>query len=287
ADASASAGSSQPPAPAAQFASLPDFTPLMKAEGPAVVNVITTSKATRSRRAESEENDPMEEFFRRFLPDTPGGPGGQEPRGGLGSGFIISADGYILTNAHVVADFDDVTVRLSDANREFKAKVIGVDKRTDVALIKIDASGLPTARLGNSAQLEPGQWVAAIGSPFGFSNTITAGIVSATGRALPEETYVPFIQTDVAVNPGNSGGPLINLKGEVVGINSQIYSRTGGYMGVSFAIPIEMALEVAKQLQAHGKVTRGRLGIGIQPVTQELAESFKLDSATGAVVTAV
>ena len=287
ADASASAGSSQPPAPAAQFASLPDFTPLMKAEGPAVVNVITTSKATRSRRAESEENDPMEEFFRRFLPDTPGGPGGQEPRGGLGSGFIISADGYILTNAHVVADFDDVTVRLSDAKREFKAKVIGVDKRTDVALIKIDASGLPTARLGNSAQLEPGQWVAAIGSPFGFSNTITAGIVSATGRALPEETYVPFIQTDVAVNPGNSGGPLINLKGEVVGINSQIYSRTGGYMGVSFAIPIEMALEVAKQLQAHGKVTRGRLGIGIQPVTQELAESFKLDSATGAVVTAV
>jgi serine protease Do len=296
ADASASTGSSQAPSTALTTSSLPDFTSLMKAEGPAVVNVITTNKASRSRRGQGEEEDPMEEFFRRFMPDLPGGPGGPggpgapggaEPRGGLGSGFIVSADGYILTNAHVVADFDDVTVRLSDAKREFKAKVIGADKRTDVALIKIEASGLPVAKLGNSAQLEAGQWVAAIGSPFGFSNTITAGIVSATGRALPEETYVPFIQTDVAVNPGNSGGPLINLKGEVVGINSQIYSRTGGYMGVSFAIPIEMALDVAKQLQAHGKVTRGRMGIGIQPVTKELAESFKLDSTTGAVVTAV
>jgi serine protease Do len=290
ADASASTGASQAPGSAPVLAGLPDFTPLMKAEGPAVVNVITTSKANRSKRAQGQDEDPMQEFFRRFMPDVPGGPGGPdgaEPRGGLGSGFIISADGYILTNAHVVADFDDVTVRLSDAKREFKAKIIGVDKRTDVALIKIEASGLPTAKLGSSAQLEPGQWVAAIGSPFGFSNTITAGIVSATGRALPEETYVPFIQTDVAVNPGNSGGPLINLKGEVVGINSQIYSRTGGYMGVSFAIPIEMALDVAKQLQAHGKVTRGRMGIGIQPVTKELAESFRLDSATGAVVTTV
>src|SRR5579859_7898286 len=294
ADASASAGSSQPPSASLGAASsLPDFTSLMKAEGPAVVNVITTNKASRSRSAQSEDEDPMQEFFRRFMPDSPGGPGGPngpggaEPRGGLGSGFIVSEDGFILTNAHVVADFDDVTVRLSDAKREFKAKVIGVDKRTDVALIKIDAHGLPVAKLGNSAQLEAGQWVAAIGSPFGFSNTITAGIVSATGRALPEETYVPFIQTDVAVNPGNSGGPLINLKGEVVGINSQIYSRTGGYMGVSFAIPIEVALDVAKQLQAHGKVTRGRVGIGMQPVTKELAESFKLDAATGAVVTAV
>jgi serine protease Do len=294
ADASASTGSSQPASASLGAASsLPDFTSLMKAEGPAVVNVITTNKASRSRSAQAEDEDPMQEFFRRFMPDIPGGPGGPngpggaEPRGGLGSGFIISENGFILTNAHVVADFDDVTVRLSDAKREFKAKVIGVDKRTDVALIKIDAHGLPVAKLGNSAQLEAGQWVAAIGSPFGFSNTITAGIVSATGRALPEETYVPFIQTDVAVNPGNSGGPLINLKGEVVGINSQIYSRTGGYMGVSFAIPIEMALDVAKQLQAHGKVTRGRVGIGIQPVTKELAESFKLDSATGALVTAV
>jgi serine protease Do len=233
----------------------------------------------------------MLEFFRRFMPG-PGGPGGPgdgqgEPRGGLGSGFIISSDGYILTNAHVVADFDDVTVKLADSKREFKAKVIGVDKRTDVALIKVDAKDLPTATLGTSAELQPGQWVAAIGSPFGFANTITAGIVSATGRSLPDETYVPFIQTDVAVNPGNSGGPLINLKGEVVGINSLIYSRTGGYMGVSFAIPIEVALDVAKQLQASGKVTRGRLGVGVQQVTKELARSFTLDSATGAIVTAV
>src|SRR5205823_1342469 len=178
-------------------------------------------------------------------------------------------------------------VRLADAKREFKAKVVGVDKRSDVALIKVDAHGLPTAKLGSSAGLEPGDWVAAIGSPFGFANTITAGIVSAKGRSLPDEMYVPFIQTDVAVNPGNSGGPLINLQGEVVGINSQIYSGTGGYMGVSFAIPIEVALDVAKQLQAHGKVTRGRIGIGIQPVTKELAESFKLGATTGAVVTAV
>jgi serine protease Do len=267
---------------------LPDFTPLMKIEGPAVVNVITTNKAAPARRSGAPaENDPMYEFFRRFIPDLPpggpGGPGGQ-PRGGLGSGFIITPDGYILTNAHVVADFDDVTVRLADAKREFKAKVIGVDRRTDVALLKVDAKDLPAAKLGSSAQAEPGQWVAAIGSPFGFANTITAGIISATGRALPDESFVPFIQTDVAVNPGNSGGPLINLKGEVIGINSMIYSRTGGYMGVSFAIPIEVALDVAKQLQATGKVTRGRMGVGIQPVTKELAESFKLDAPVGAVV---
>ena len=298
---SASTGAS---APAPQQASaqpqvtmaVPDFTALMKNEGPAVVNVISTNKAAaRSKRgADTEDEDPMAEFFRRFMPG-PGGPGGGDggsgnggaPRAGLGSGFIISPDGYILTNAHVVTDFDEITVRLSDKKREFKAKVVGADKRTDVALIKIDASGLPAAKLGNSSTVQAGQWVAAIGSPFGFSNTITAGIVSATGRALPEETYVPFIQTDVAVNPGNSGGPLINLQGEVVGINSQIYSGTGGYMGVSFAIPIEVALDVAKQLQATGKVTRGRMGIGIQPVTKELAESFKLDSTTGAVVTAV
>ncbi len=296
---SASAGSSQPPlrlqssgsADSAQpIVALPDFTPLMKMNGPTVVNVITTSKAKPRRGPGAPgEEDPMLEFFRRFMPDQPGGPGGgrEEPRGGLGSGFIISADGYILTNAHVVADFDDVLVRLADRKREFKAKVVGLDKRTDVALLKVDAKDLPVARLGNSSQVEPGQWVAAIGSPFGFANTITAGIVSATGRSLPEESYVPFIQTDVAVNPGNSGGPLINLNGEVVGINSQIYSRTGGYMGVSFAIPIEVAIDVAKQLQASGKVTRGRMGVGIQPMTKELADSFKLDSTTGAVVTTV
>jgi serine protease Do len=288
----ASVPSAPPPSAGDRVVPLPDFTPLMKIDGPAVVNVITTNKARAGRprggAPSGREDDPMAEFFRRFMPGPDGGgPAEQQPRGGLGSGFIISADGYILTNAHVVADFDDVTVRLADVKREFKAKVIGIDKRTDVALIKVDAKDLPTARLGNSAQLEAGQWVAAIGSPFGFANTITAGIVSATGRALPDETYVPFIQTDVAVNPGNSGGPLINLKGEVVGINSLIYSRTGGYMGVSFAIPIEVALDVAKQLQQNGKVTRGRMGVGVQPLTRELAQSFKLDSATGAVVTTV
>ena len=276
----------QPPAQAQQAIPLPDFTPLMKIDGPAVVNIITTSKAPPQRRSEGQgpAEDPTLDFFRRFMPEQPpGGPGGP-PRGGMGSGFILSPDGYILTNAHVVADFDEVTVRLADSKREYKAKVVGLDKRTDVALIKVDATNLPTVLLGDSSQLQPGQWVAAIGSPFGFANTITAGIVSATGRALPDETFVPFIQTDVAVNPGNSGGPLINLKGEVIGINSMIYSRTGGYMGVSFAIPIEVALDVAKQLQASGKVTRGRLGIGVQPVTKELAQSFKLDSANGAVV---
>jgi len=271
---------------------LPDFTPLMKSQGPVVVNVITTSKAVaQARRGDApQENDPMSDFFRRFMPDVPpgGGPGTPEQgpgRVGLGSGFIITPDGYILTNAHVVADSDDVTVRLSDAKREFKAKVVGVDRRTDVALLKVEARDLPSAKLGNSSQVEPGQWVAAIGSPFGFDNSISAGIVSATRRALPDESFVPFIQTDVAVNPGNSGGPLINLRGEVVGINSLIYSRTGGYMGVSFAIPIEVALDVARQLQATGKVTRGRLGIGIQSLTKELAQSFKLDQPVGAVVT--
>jgi len=267
---------------------LPDFTPLMKSEGPVVVNVITTNKAAvASREGEPPQNDPMYEFFRRFIPDFPGGPGMPEAgrqRGGIGSGFIITPDGYILTNAHVVADFDDVTVRLADAKREFKAKVVGLDRRTDIALLKVEAKDLPSARLGSSSQVEPGQWVAAIGSPFGFANTITAGIVSATGRALPDEGFVPFIQTDVAMNPGNSGGPLINLKGEVVGINSMIYSGTGGYMGLSFAIPIEVALDVAKQLQATGKVTRGRLGVGIQPMTKELAPSFKLDAPVGALV---
>jgi serine protease Do len=288
--AAAPASAPAPAQPAAQMVALPDFTPLMKMDGPAVVNIISTSKAAPARRGQSpQEEDPMQEFFRRFMPDLPpGGPGGPgQPRAGMASGFIISADGYILTNAHVVADFDEVTVRLADVKREFKAKVIGLDKRTDVALIKVDAKDLPVVKLGDSSQVEPGQWVAAIGSPFGFSNTITAGIVSATRRALPDETFVPFIQTDVAVNPGNSGGPLINLKGEVIGINSQIYSRTGGYMGVSFAIPIEVALDVAKQLQASGKVTRGRLGIGVQPMTKELAKSFGLDNATGAVVVAV
>ena len=224
----------------------------------------------------------MTEFFRRFMPDLPDP--GKAPRQGLGSGFIISDDGYILTNAHVVAEFDDVNVRLADSKREFKAKVIGVDKRSDIALLKVDAQSLPTAKLGDSSKLEPGDWVAAIGSPFGFANTITAGIVSAKGRSLPDEMYVPFIQTDVAVNPGNSGGPLLNLQGEVIGVNSLIYSGTGGYMGVSFAIPIEVALDVSKQLKSQGKVTRGRIGVAIQPVTKELARSFRLEEPLGAIV---
>jgi serine protease Do len=275
----------------APVAALPDFTALMKQDGPAVVNIISTNKAAPQRRGQApQDEDPMQEFFRRFMPDLPpGGPGGGpgQPRAGMGSGFIISADGYILTNAHMVADFDEVTVRLADVKREFKAKVVGLDKRTDVALIKVDAKDLPVVKLGDASKVEPGQWVAAIGSPFGFTNTITAGIVSATRRALPDESFVPFIQTDVAINPGNSGGPLLNLAGEVVGINSQIYSRTGGYMGVSFAIPIDVAMDVAKQLQASGKVTRGRLGVGVQPMTKELAKSFGLEGANGAVVVAV
>jgi serine protease Do len=276
-------------APAQTGRSLPDFTSLMKQQGPAVVNVITKREAARSGRSQGPQGqppeDPLQEFFRRFMPDAPERMPG--PGLGLGSGFIISQDGYVLTNAHVVAGDGEVTVRLADAKREFKARVIGADERTDIALLKIDATGLPTVKLGKSQKLEPGEWVVAIGSPFGFENTITAGIVSATGRSLPAETYVPFIQTDVAVNPGNSGGPLINLQGEVVGVNSMIYSQTGGYMGVSFAIPIELALEVTKQLRAEGKVTRGRLGVRIQPMTKELAQSFRLKEPNGALIASV
>jgi len=270
-------------------AALPDFTALVKKQGPAVVNVITSRTGPEAGAGAGgpgiSPDDPFFEFFRRFMPEMPeGGPPPGEGRG-VGSGFIISKDGYILTNAHVVSGADEVTVRLADAKREFKAKVIGADERTDVALIKVDAKDLPVATLGSSKNLEAGQWVAAIGSPFGFENTVTAGIVSATQRALPAETYVPFIQTDVAVNPGNSGGPLLNLAGEVVGINSMIYSQTGGYMGVSFAIPIEVAMDVSRQLRETGKVTRGRLGIGIQRLTKELAASFGIDEARGVVVT--
>lgn len=274
---SASQGATAPSRPA----NLPDFTALVKQQGPAVVNVTSKSKGSGAQARLS----PEEEFFRRFMPELP--ERGAPPPGqgmGVGSGFIISEDGFILTNAHVVAGADEVTVRMADSKREFSAKVVGADERTDVALLKVNEKGLPVVKLGKSSKLEPGQWVAAIGSPFGFANSITAGIVSATERSLPAETYVPFIQTDVAVNPGNSGGPLLNIDGEVVGINSMIYSRTGGYMGVSFAIPIEAALDVSKQLREHGKVTRGRLGIGIQPVTKELAESFKMSSEDGVVV---
>ncbi|MDD2744257.1 MAG: DegQ family serine endoprotease, partial [Rhodocyclaceae bacterium] len=235
-----------------------------------------------------DENDPEFEFFKRFIPRQPGGNGRQREfeNKSLGSGFIISNDGYIMTNAHVVDGADQVTVRLTD-KREFKAKIIGADKRTDVALIKIEANSLPVVKLANMANLKVGEWVVAIGSPFGFDNSVTAGIVSAKGRSLPQENYVPFIQTDVAINPGNSGGPLFNMRGEVVGINSQIYSRSGGYMGVSFAIPIDVAMEVQNQLRSSGKVSRGRLGVVIQEVNKELADSLGLSKPMGAVVNAL
>ncbi|HVY05108.1 MAG TPA: DegQ family serine endoprotease [Burkholderiales bacterium] len=266
----------------AQVHGLPDFTDLVDKQGPAVVNVSTTSTARAGAQSPVPEDDPFYDFFRRFGPPQPRD---YETRS-LGSGFIVSADGYILTNAHVVDMADDVTVKLTD-KREFKAKVIGADKRTDVALIKIEATGLPAVRIGEPEKLRVGEWVLAIGSPFGFENTVTAGIVSAKGRSLPQENYVPFIQTDVAINPGNSGGPLFNLKGEVVGINSQIYSRTGGFMGLSFAIPIDVAMNVSDQLRTTGRVSRGRIGVVIQEVTKELAESFGLPKAAGALINSV
>ena len=267
----------------AQVQGLPDFTELVDKQGPAVVNVSTTSTAHGgSAQSPVPEDDPFYDFFRRFGPPQPRD---YETRS-LGSGFIVSADGYILTNAHVVDMADDVTVKLND-KREFKAKVIGADKRTDVAVIKIEASGLPAVKIGDPEKLRVGEWVLAIGSPFGFESTVTAGIVSAKGRSLPQENYVPFIQTDVAINPGNSGGPLFNLKGEVVGINSQIYSRTGGFMGLSFAIPIDVAMNISNQLRTTGRVSRGRIGVVIQEVTKELAESFGLPKPSGALVNSV
>jgi len=275
----------------AQNRSLPDFADLVEKQGAAVVN-ISTSQAPRGRSSASpfplDEGDPAFELFRRFFPKIPGtapAPREFESRS-LGSGFVIGGDGHILTNAHVIEDADEVVVRLTD-KREFKARVIGADKRSDVALIKIEANGLPVVRLGNPEKLRVGEWVVAIGSPFGFDNSVTAGIVSAKGRALPQENYVPFIQTDVAINPGNSGGPLFNMAGEVIGINSQIYSRSGGYMGVSFAIPIDVAMDIQQQLRTSGKVSRGRLGVVIQEVSRELAESLALSRPQGAVVNAV
>jgi serine protease Do len=272
----------------AQTRGLPDFADLAERQGPAVVNISTTQVIRNQGQAfPFDETDPAFELFKRFFPRQPGnGQPWEFENKSLGSGFIISADGYILTNAHVVESADEITVRLTD-KREFKAKPIGSDKRSDVALIKIDASGLPAVKLGDPAQLRVGEWVVAIGAPFGFDNSVTAGIVSAKGRSLPQENYVPFIQTDVAINPGNSGGPLFNMRGEVVGINSQIYSRSGGYMGLSFAIPIDMAMEIQHQLRTTGKVSRGRLGVVIQEVTKELAESLGLSKSQGAVVNAV
>jgi serine protease Do len=268
----------------AQGRDLPDFADLAEKQGPAVVNISTTSSARGPQALPpGAEDDPFFDFFRRFGPPQPR----EYEARSLGSGFIVSQDGHILTNAHVVEAADEITVRLTD-KREYKAKVIGTDKRTDVAVLKIDPSApLPIVTIGDPNKLRVGEWVVAIGSPFGFDNTVTAGIVSAKGRSLPQENFVPFLQTDVAINPGNSGGPLFNLKGEVVGINNMIFSRTGGFMGVSFAIPIDVAIDVAKQLQATGRVSRGRIGVVIQEVTKELAESFGLPKAGGALVNSV
>jgi serine protease Do len=272
----------------AQVRELPDFTRLVEEQGTAVVNISTTQAARRATvpQIPNIEDEEVLEFFRRFIPRQQPGPGPRPESRSLGSGFIISADGYILTNAHVIDSADEITVKLTD-KREFKAKVIGADKRTDVALIKIEAAGLPSVRLGDPARLKVGEWVVAIGSPFGFESTVTAGIVSAKGRSLPQENFVPFIQTDVAINPGNSGGPLFNMRGEVVGVNSQIYSRTGGFMGLSFAIPIDVALDIQKQLRDKGRVSRGRIGVVIQEVTKDLALSFGLDRPRGALVNSV
>lgn len=256
-------------APAAGRYGLPDFSALVEQVGPAVVNISVTQKVGRSGATSGEDafaGDPFYDFLRRFgvpVPGMPGnGGGGRAPeqiQQGVGSGFIVSPDGYVLTNAHVVDGASEVTVKLTD-KRDFKAKVVGVDKRTDVALLKIDAAGLPFVRTGDAERTKVGEWVIAMGSPFGFENTVTAGIISAKARRLPDENYVPFIQTDVAINPGNSGGPLFNLAGEVIGINSQIYSRSGGFMGISFAIPIDVAMKVKDQLQKYGKVSRGHQG---------------------------
>jgi serine protease Do len=276
----------------AQARELPDFTRLVEEQGAAVVNISTT-QATRRTQALPQvpglEDDEIQEFFRRFVPRPGPGQEAPAPRSesrSLGSGFIVSPDGYVLTNAHVVEGGDEINVRLPD-KREFKARVIGADRRTDIALLKIDAAGLPAVRFGDPSKLKVGEWVVAIGAPFGFENSVTAGIVSAKGRSLPQENFVPFIQTDVAINPGNSGGPLFNLRGEVVGINSQIYSRTGGFMGLSFAIPADVALDVQKQLKDKGRVARGRIGVVIQEVTRDLAISFGLDRARGALVNSV
>ena len=268
------------------YANLPDFTTLVEKHSAAVVNISTKQNSLSSNKPStlnSEQSEIFDELMKRFL-DKDGGRFSQEQEASsLGSGFITSSDGYVVTNYHVVAKADEIIVRLSD-RRELPAKLIGVDKRSDVALLKVDATDLPVLETGSSEQLKVGEWVVAIGSPFGFDHSVTAGIVSAKGRSLPSENYVPFIQTDVAINPGNSGGPLFNLKGQVVGINSQIFSRTGGFMGVSFAIPIDVAERVVAQLKAKGKVSRGWLGVYIQEVTRELALSFGLKAPSGALV---
>ena len=274
---------------------LPDFSELVESNSPVVVNISTTQKPKQGgapglppgmEMPNLPEDSPFNDLFKHFFGEGGEGMPEEFDAKSLGSGFIISADGYVLTNNHVVKDAEEIIVRLSD-RRELVAKVIGTDERSDVALLKIEANDLPVAHLGKSEDLKVGEWVLAIGSPFGFDSTATSGIVSAKGRALPSENYVPFIQTDVAINPGNSGGPLFNMDGEVVGINSQIFSRTGGYMGLSFAIPIEVAMDVAGQLKSKGHVTRGWLGVLIQDVTRELAQSFGMKKPMGALVSKV
>ncbi|MFJ4067554.1 DegQ family serine endoprotease [Pseudomonas sp. NPDC089996] len=272
---------------------LPDFTTLVEQASPAVVNISTKQKlpdrVASGQMPDLEGLPPMfREFFERNMPQQPRSPRGDRQREAmsLGSGFIISSDGYVLTNNHVVADADEIIVRLSDRS-ELQAKLIGTDPRTDVALLKVEGKNLPTVKLGDSEKLKVGEWVLAIGSPFGFDHSVTKGIVSAKGRTLPNDTYVPFIQTDVAINPGNSGGPLFNMQGEVVGINSQIFTRSGGFMGLSFAIPIDVAIDVSNQLKKDGKVSRGWLGVVIQEVNKDLAESFGLDKPAGALVAQV
>jgi len=274
-----------------QARDFPDFTKLVKANSAAVVNISTTQKVKPHAKLPKNfqipdlpEDSPFNDFFRRFF-DEEGKQQSPDTKS-LGSGFIVSGDGYVITNNHVISGADEVLVRLND-RREYPAKVIGTDERTDVAVLKIEADNLPVLKIGSSSKLEVGEWVLAIGSPFGFDYSVTAGIVSAKGRSLPRENYVPFIQTDVAINPGNSGGPLFNLKGEVVGVNSQIYSRTGGFMGLSFAIPIEVAMNVADQLRDKGRVSRGWLGVLIQDVNSDLAESFGMKRPRGALVSRV
>lgn len=279
---------------AAQAEALPDFTDLVVQASPAVVNISTRQKMPARAAADAQMPDleglppQLREFFERNMPKGQRSPKGDRQREiqSLGSGFIISADGYVLTNNHVIEGADEILVRLSDRS-ESKAKLIGTDPRTDVAVLKIEGKDLPVVKIGNSDKLKVGEWVLAIGSPFGFDHSVTKGIVSAKGRSLPNDTYVPFIQTDVAINPGNSGGPLFNMAGEVVGMNSQIFTRSGGFMGLSFAIPIDVAMDVANQLKAGGKVSRGWLGVVIQEVNKDLAESFGLDKPAGALVAQV
>jgi len=265
---------------AVQASSLPDFVDLVKEQGKAVVNISTKQKA------KSAEDSPFYDFFEKFFGQIPQEPYEEHSVRSLGSGFIISADGFVLTSAHVVENADEIIVRMTD-RRELIARVIGMDKRSDVALLKVDAEGLPYLKPGKPDELKVGEWVLAIGSPFGFENTATAGIVSAKGRSLPNENYIPFIQSDVAINPGNSGGPLFNMAGEVVGINAQIYSRSGGYMGLAFSVPIDLAMQVADQLRMGGKVKRGWLGVTIQDISRELAEALDMEKPFGALVSSI